>query len=251
MPNYIVLQEVDSTNSYMKRLASTLADGTVIQAYSQTAGRGQKGNGWESAPGKNITLSQMIARPLIDVKEQFFLSEAVSLAIVDALENYAAGFKIKWPNDIYYNDFKICGILIEQSLKDGAIDYSIVGVGLNLNQHFFVSDAPNPISLCRITGKEHDVTEVTHRMCENIEQYCKFDGSREQLNALHKRYLSKLYRYDSKPHLFTTPQGQQFEAIISNVLPDGTLTLLHTADKTLHSYLFKEVGFVINHVKFL
>lgn len=251
MPNYILLQEVASTNSTMKRIANTLADGTVLQAYAQTAGRGQKGNSWEAEPGKNATFSQMIRRPRLDVKKQFFLSEAVSLAIVDTLEKYATGFTIKWPNDIYHADNKVCGILIEQSLDQDGIDYAIVGVGVNINQHFFISDAPNPTSLYRITGKEHDVMDVTRSICEKIEEYCRFDGTQEQLNALHERYLSKLYRYDGKPHLFTTPQGQQFEAIIEAVHPDGTLTLRHIANDTTHDYLFKQVGFVINKVKFL
>lgn len=251
MPRYILLQEVPSTNTYLKSMAHMFESGTVIQAYVQTAGRGQKGNSWEAAPGKNATFSQLIKKPQIDVKEQFFLSEAVSLAIVDALEQYVGDIKIKWPNDIYYKDSKLCGILIEHSLGDGGIEHSIVGVGVNINQQLFISDAPNPVSLQNITGENYDIEEVTYRICENIERYCNFDGTREQLDKLHERYLSKLYLYDGKPHKFITPDGKQFEAIIDDVVPDGTLTLRHTSDNTCHSYHFKEVGFVINRVRFL
>jgi len=251
MPKYIFLQEVESTNTFLKRTANQLPSGTVIYTHTQTAGRGQKGNSWESFPGKNITFSQLLKNPRIAVKEQFFLSEAVSLAIVDALELYATGFKIKWPNDIYYGDHKICGILIEQSLDNGSIAYSVVGVGVNINQTMFVSNAPNPVSLSNITGLTYDTEEIMHRICENIEQYCDFDGNRAQLEALHKRYLEKLYRYDGQPHAFTTPANDTFDAIIEAVHPDGTLILRHISNNTCHEYKFKEVGFVINKVRFL
>lgn len=252
MPNFILVQEVDSTNSYLKRNINLFGAWTVIEAYTQKAGRGQMGNSWEAAPGKNSTFSMLIKRPCVSVQEQFFISEAVSLAIVDTLEQYTTGFTIKWPNDIYHGDSKIGGILIEQSLDiDGRIEHSIVGVGVNLNQHMFTSGAPNPISLSNITGKEYSIEEVNHSICEKIEQYCSFDGSAEQLNRMHQRYLSKLYRNDGKPHQFTTPDGQQFEAIIHSVQPNGTITLRHTSDGTQHDYLFKEVGFVINRIKFL
>ena len=251
MPRYILLHKLPSTNDYLKRMATMMESGTVIQAYAQTAGRGQKGNSWEAAPGKNATFSQLIKRPHLDVKNQFLLSEAVSLAIVDALENYATGFKIKWPNDIYYQDMKICGILIENSLDNDGIEYSIVGVGVNINQHMFISNAPNPVSLLNITGKTYDIEEVTYRICENIEHYTDFDGSQQQLNAIHERYLLKLYRYDGKPHQFVLPDGTQFPAIIKDIAPDGTLTLQHSDDNTLHDYQFKQVGFVINRVRFL
>lgn len=251
MPNTILLQETPSTNDYIKRNAHILPSGTVIIAFKQTAGRGQKGNSWEAEPGKNATLSLLVKWPKIDVKDQFAISEAVSLAIVDELENYAQGFKIKWPNDIYYGDRKIGGILIEHSLSDDGIEYTIAGVGVNINQQIFVSGAPNPISLLHITGKTYDMNVISDRLSDILERYCNFDGSREQLEALHKRYLDKLYRYDGKPHKFIIPGGLMFDAIIKGVSPDGTMTLLHTSDNTLHDYRFKEVGFMINRVQFL
>ncbi len=251
MPKYILLQEIGSTNDYLKRTAAMMTSGTVIQAYTQSAGRGQKGNSWESESGKNATFSMLIKQPRVDVKEQFFLSEAVSLAIVDALEPFVEGLKIKWPNDIYYGDHKLSGILIENSLGDKCIDYMIAGIGVNLNQQVFTSGAPNPVSLTNITGKVYNIEEVTYRICENIERYCEFDGSREQLIALHKRYLEKLYRYDGQPHPFMLPNGTPFRATIEAVAPDGLLTLRHAIDNALHDYYFKEVEFVINKGRYL
>ena len=251
MAKTILLQETTSTNDYVKRNADIMSSGTVIIAFRQTAGRGQKGNFWEAEPGKNSTLSLLIKKPKIDVKDQFAISEAVSLAIVDELENYASGFTIKWPNDIYHGERKIGGILIEHSLANEGIDYSISGVGLNINQQLFTSDAPNPVSLTQITGEIYDMNVVNERLSEILERYCNLDGTSEQREAMHKRYLAKLYRYDGKPHLFITPDGTQFEALIETVEADGALVLRHCSDGTLHSYRFKEVGFVINKRSFL
>ncbi len=251
MPNVIILQEIGSTNDLIKHTASTMESGTLVAAFKQSAGRGQKGNSWEAAPGKNVTCSLLLKKPNVDIKRQFAISEAVSLAIVDVLERYATGFKIKWPNDIYHNDRKIAGILIENSLGDGCIDYTIAGVGLNVNQQLFTSGAPNPVSLTHITGKFYDIKSMIDELGEAMEQYCDFDGSTQQLEALHKRYLSKLYRNDHKPHTFITPDGEAFEATIETVDPDGTIKLRHMSDQSVHSYLFKEVGHVINKKKFI
>lgn len=251
MHNTILLQETTSTNDYLKRNAHILPSGTVIIAFEQTAGRGQKGNSWEAEPGKNATLSLLIKKPNVGVKDQFAISEAVSLAIIDVLETYAYGFKIKWPNDIYHGDSKIGGILIEHSLSGDGIEYTIAGVGVNINQQLFKSGAPNPISLTHITGRTYNMNIISEELSEKMERYCNFDGSSEQLKAMHQRYLKKLYRYDGKPHQFTTPDGTQFEATIEDVSPDGTLTLRHSSDSSLHGYRFKEVGFIINQKQFL
>lgn len=251
MPNIILLQEIGSTNDLLKRTASTMDSGTLVVAYNQTAGRGQKGNSWEAAPGKNVTFSILLKNLNVFVKQQFAISEAVSLAIVDVLEKFAKGFEIKWPNDIYYHDRKIGGILIEHSLCREGIEHSIVGVGVNINQQLFISGAPNPISLRQITGDFYDLYEMTKILGEKIEQYCNFDGTMQQLNELHRRYLEKLYRNDGKPHQFISPTGGNFDAIIHNVDLDGTLTLKHVPSNTLHDYHFKEVGFVISNVPFI
>ncbi|MBP5689055.1 MAG: biotin--[acetyl-CoA-carboxylase] ligase [Muribaculaceae bacterium] len=251
MSKIILLQETPSTNDFLKRMVSTFESGTLISAYHQSAGRGQKGNTWEADPGKNVTMSLLLKKPRVGVKEQFAISEAVSLAIVEALEKYVKGIKIKWPNDIYYNDGKIGGILIEHSLAGNAIDYTIAGVGVNINQQVFTSGVPNPVSLKIITGNDYDMNIITEEFGDKLAQCCNLDGSPKQLKKMHQRYLDRLYRFDGNPYQFVTPQGKQFEAIIYTVAPDGTLILRHTIDDTLRRYQFKEVGFVINRVKFL
>lgn len=251
MSKIILLQETSSTNDFLKRMVSTFDSGTLISAYHQTAGRGQKGNIWEADPGKNVTMSLLIKKPRVGVKEQFAISEAVSLAIVNALEKYVQGIKIKWPNDIYHNDSKIGGILIEHSLADGSIDYTIAGVGVNINQQVFTSGVPNPVSLKIITGKDYDMNVINEIFGEELEKCCNLDGSPEQLRKMHSQYLKKLYRFDGKPYQFVSPEGKPFKAVIHDVSLDGVLTLRHTADDTLHNYRFKEVGFIIDKLKFL
>ena len=248
MARYILLHETASTNTYLKRMASILPSGTVVHTHNQTAGRGQKGNSWEAEPGKNLTFSMLIKRPAVAVASQFRISEAVSLAITDVLtERYGEGFAIKWPNDIYWHDSKICGILIELSLNTQGIEWLVAGIGLNVNQDHFVSDAPNPISIKQITHAETDLEQLLHAVCERIESYCSFSGMTDSdFLDTHKRYLSTLYRNDGKPHAFALPSGERLQASIVDVEPDGMLVLRHEPQGTLARYAFKQVSHVIN-----
>ena len=226
MPHYIKVSQTASTNTYLSRLAATLPGGTVIYTPSQTAGRGQKGNSWESEDGKNLTFSHLLKRPPVKARDQFYLSEAAALAVVEALTAEAGdGFTVKWPNDVYWQDKKVCGMLLENSLDGSDIATCIVGIGINVNQERFLSDAPNPVSLINITGHEHDLMALLKR---------------------HQRYMESLYRNDGQQHPYEDAAGNRFMASVASIAPDGTLTLLHE-DGTTHSYLFKEVKHIINN----
>ena len=227
-------------------MSHILPDATVIFTPRQTAGRGQRGNSWESEPEKNITFSMLLKNPPVEPRKQFFISEAVSLAIVDVLSKYTEKLSIKWPNDIYVADSKICGILIEHVLRSCAISHTIVGAGININQRAFLSDAPNPISLVQATGSDtdYDTTAILHEVAERIEALCRSLGDEAANAALHQRYLDNLYRYDKQFHPFVLPDGTPIQAQITDVMPEGTLVLTHS-DHTQHSYAFKEVAFVI------
>lgn len=244
MPRYILLHETASTNTYLKSVASTLPSGTVVYTHNQTAGRGQRGNSWEAEPGKNITMSMLIKNPAVPVAQQFYISEAVAVAIARVLNRYVPGFQVKWPNDIYHRDRKECGILIEHMLAGGGIAHTVIGAGININQTEFLSDAPNPMSLAQLTGEQHDVEAVMHEVCEEIEHLCQFTP--QSCQQLHEEFLSMLYRGDGKDYTFALPDGTQFQAAIHNVLPDGTLQL-RTPSGTVTSYLFKEVKHVIGN----
>ena len=248
MPHYIKVSQTASTNTYLSRLAATLPGGTVIYTPSQTAGRGQKGNSWESEDGKNLTFSLLLKFPPVKARDQFYLSEAASLAVVEALTAQAGeGFAVKWPNDVYWQDKKVCGMLIENSLNGTDIATSIIGIGINVNQERFVSDAPNPVSLINITGHGHDLETLLKQVCSSIEQMVESLGDDTARQDLHRRYMEVLYRNDGAMHPFEDATGHRFMATIAGIAPDGTLTLRHE-DGTTHDYLFKEVKHIINQV---
>lgn len=246
MPHYIKVSQTASTNTYLSRLAATLPGGTVIYTPSQTAGRGQKGNSWESEDGKNLTFSLLLKRPPVKARDQFYLSEAAALAVVEALSAEAGdSFAVKWPNDVYWQDKKACGMLIENSLDGSDIATSIVGIGINVNQEHFLSDAPNPISLINITGREHDLMALLKRVCSRIEQLVESLGDADARTDLHQRYMAALYRNDGQLHPYEDAAGNRFMAMVTGIAPDGTLTLRHE-DGTTHDYIFKEVRHIIN-----
>ena len=247
MAHYLKVNQTASTNTYLSRLAATLPGGTVIYTPSQTAGRGQKGNSWESEDGKNLTFSLLLKRPPVKARDQFYLSEAAALAVVEALTEAAGnGFTVKWPNDVYWQDKKVCGMLIENSLDGSDIAHSIIGIGINVNQERFVSDAPNPVSLINITGREHDLDALLRQVCTRIEGLVANLGDENARVDLHNRYMAALYRNDGQQHPYEDASGQRFMASVAGIAPDGTLTLRHS-DGTLHNYLFKEVRHIINN----
>ena len=248
MPHYIKVSQTASTNTYLSRLAATLPGGTVIYTPCQTAGRGQKGNSWESEDGKNLTFSLLLKHPPLKARDQFYLSEASALAVVEALTALAGdGFTVKWPNDVYWQDKKICGMLLENSLDGSDIATCIVGIGLNVNQERFVSDAPNPVSLLNITGQEHDLESLLKRVCSRIEQLVNTLDDATAREQLHRQYMAALYRNDGQQHLWEDAAGHRFMASVAGIAPDGTLTLQHE-DGTRHDYLFKEVKHIINQL---
>ena len=248
--NYIYLEEAKSTNTFLLENAPSLADRTVVYTYRQTAGRGQKGNSWESEPDKNLAFSLLLKNLPVEAKQQFCISEAAAVAICDFLAQFADGFKVKWPNDIYYNDQKICGMLIENSLEGRNIAYSVIGVGININQMQFLSDAPNPVSLRQITGDDYDLDQLLHDVCQRIVgAACVLTGlwGQSDQSDIHDRYMQRLYRNDGALHPWELPDGTVLHASISSVDPDGMLTLRH-ADGSFHRYAFKEVKHIINNI---
>ena len=149
----IHINETNSTNNYLQSLCSEqkVEELTVVVADFQTSGRGQRGNSWESDPGKNLLFSTVIFPEFLEARRQFLISQIISLAIKEELDTYTTDISIKWPNDIYWKEKKICGMLIENDLMGRNISQSIIGIGININQEIFHSSAPNPVSLLQIT----------------------------------------------------------------------------------------------------
>lgn len=219
------------------------AEFVAVLADSQTAGRGQRGTSWESAAGRNITAGLLLRPLFLRATEQFRLSEAFALAMADALGRYTDGIRVKWPNDIYYKDSKICGMLLEHDLAGERIVRTIIGPGINVNQAHFESDAPNPVSLCQIIGREVPLSEVWTAVLVRFERYyrCLQAGKGVVLDRLYHR---RLYRRDGF-HPYRDGCGV-FRAEIVGVRPDGRL-VLRDADGLTRTYAFKEVSIVLPH----
>ena len=194
--NIISLPETGSTNTYAIGLLSKQRpdEGCVVITDYQTQGKGTDSNTWESEKGKNLTFS-LILYPDFKADHQFLLNKAISLAICDFLhaELPHNDITIKWPNDIYIGDKKVCGILIQNSVIGNHRDYVVVGIGLNVNQTIFTSDAPNPISLKMVTGKDYDLDELLQKLLKFIfEKYAQVKP--ETSRKIENDYFKKLYR---------------------------------------------------------
>lgn len=233
----IHIAETDSTNRWLREYEPPTDDPgqpLVVWADYQTAGKGQGTNRWESERDKNLLFS-ILYHPLhTQANRQFTISMAISLAIVDALEQQIGDVCIKWPNDIYWRNAKIGGILIENRLLGQTIKDSVIGVGLNVNQRQFKSDAPNPISLWQIHGHETDRGALLDTILERFTYY----NNKE----LRQQYVSKLYRRKGF-HPYCDQDGT-FMAEFKDVEDDGHLILCRE-DGSLSRYAFKEVQFII------
>ena len=227
----IHIDETDSTNRWLKENGS---ERMAVVADYQTAGRGCGTNTWESERGKNLLFSLLIHPAEVPAVKQFRISMAISLAILDTLEQHIGDVSIKWPNDVYWRNGKLGGILIENRLQGGCIKDCIIGVGLNVNQEQFHSDAPNPVSLKRIHGQETEREQLLSDILVRFDEYLTQD--------LKARYLSRLYRRKGF-HPYADKEGA-FMAEIIDVEDDGHL-LLRDDNGHDRRYAFKEVQFVI------
>lgn len=235
------LDSVGSTNSWLKAHTASVEPLVMVCAREQSAGRGQRGNSWEAEPGKNLTFSFYLADLPVAPAEQFIVSEAVALAMVATLREFGITAKVKWPNDIYVGDRKIAGILIENSIMGTAISQSIVGIGLNVNQTLFLSDAPNPVSMALLAGHEFDLGEVARAVGRHMEKHLSRISTKD---ALHQEYTGTLWRADGRPHRFMeTATGRVFDATVAGVALTGHL-LLTSADGSIRPYAFKEVSWL-------
>lgn len=240
VPEVIRLAETASTNSYIRDLLKkqTLQEGSLVITDSQTSGRGQAGNSWESEAGKNLTFSIVIYPETIAANEQFLISQITALSVKEALSEYTDNIRVKWPNDVYWNDRKICGMLIENDLAGYTINCSICGIGININQKEFVSDAPNPVSLTQITGQEYDLEEVLTRFRHYFYQlYIKL--LQDKKSDIRRQYRDSLYRGEGF-HTYRDENGT-FEAEIKDIQSTGHLILRLTNGET-RRYAFKEVS---------
>lgn len=250
------IRQTNSTSTLLReQYSDALPNLYTIRTDYQTAGRGQAGNGWESEDGKNLLFSSLL-RCDVAAGEQFYLTMLVSVAMVDMLAQYLPqeGLRIKWPNDIYYGDKKLSGILVENALLGSRVAYSIVGIGLNVNQLVFRSKAPNPVSMQQITGQEYDVQGLLDAYLETLKRWMEVPGE-----ALKEAYMGHLYRREGlfpyvEREVSVAPttlasagektENQVFMAELVDVNPMGEL-VLRTDNGDVRTYHFKQIRFVL------
>ena len=245
----IDLEETDSTNRYLSDLCDNAPTApieyTTVTARFQTSGKGQRGNSWESEAGQNLLFSTVLYPRFVEARRQFVLSQIVSLAVKEELDTYTEGISIKWPNDIYWHEKKICGMLIENVLEGNRIGRCIPGFGINLNQTIFRSPAPNPVSLKQITGRDYDAPTVLNGFLHRLHTY--YEALRRDEDgcfaaSIARRYASALFRREGL-HLYEDANGR-FLARLADVEPDGRFVLQDEAGR-LRKYLFKEVQYIL------
>lgn len=242
-PKPIYIPQTISTNVSLAEICSKGYTENLTSVYSsfQTDGRGQRGNKWESEDGKNLLFSFVIFPKGLPAKEHFILLQITALALFDTLTEYTDGISIKWPNDIYWMDKKICGTLIENDLNGMNIERSISGTGVNLNQKIFRSGAPNPVSLSQITGKEYDIETVLYKIMDYVNGYYGMFCNGES-ETIRKKYFDAIYRKDGF-HTYKDDNGT-FEAMIEDIEKDGRF-ILKDKEGNVRKYLFKEVSYII------
>ena len=251
----------NSTNTLLKELLakSEWPEGEeFLYAGYQTAGRGQTGNGWESEEGKNLLCSILVERQkTAAIKEEspFYLNVTVSVAVHRLLSQELMAksqqLTVKWPNDLYWQDKKMAGILIENAIIGNEVKYSIAGIGLNINQTEWKSDAPNPVSLKQITGKEYNIDEQMKSLAHAIREVLS-----EPEEEVWTYYKAHLYRKDGfwpfverEVSIAPTTNAQantdsQFMARIADILTTGEI-VLENREGIRKKYHFKEIRFVV------
>lgn len=237
----IFLPQCHSTNDMAAELSKnlTVTDGTLVVTDYQTKGKGQRGNFWESNHGENLLFSLIIKCSFLNPSQQFILNQITSLALLATLDNYLENVKVKWPNDIYVGDSKITGILIENSIKSGLLENTIIGIGLNVNQIHFHN--PNATSMKLNTGSQYKRETVLEEFLLNFERYY-FRLKEKKYNQIKSDYVDRLYRKgESAP--FEDSNGF-FTGRIVDIDHQGKLVIEN--GKFKNHYDFKEVKFIID-----
>ena len=243
---FVELQSVDSTNNYARSLIhQNMAEhGSVIFAQEQLDGKGQRGKQWVSEKNANLILSIIIEPKIVEITEPFQLNICMALAAHTLLSKYIdRNIAIKWPNDLYWKDKKIGGILIENIFSSGSAanwKWAIAGIGININQTEFPADLPNPVSLKQITGNDHDPVQFAKALCEKINEYfilLKTIGSEK----VHDEYNQKLYK---RGQLIKIKKSNRvFEAELTGVSSSGKLIVQHGIEE---EFGFEEVEWIIS-----
>ena len=239
----IRLEEIGSTNNYLKQLLKDeeLPEGSIVIADYQSQGRGQMGNGWSSEKGQNLLFSLLIYPGEVQANEQFIISRVASLAVKNTLDRFTDDIRVKWPNDIYWKERKIAGMLIENDIMGKHIQHSIIGIGININQEQFADELPNPVSLKQITGSTHDRDYILDMFTREFFLLYR-EVQKGEIKPIEDEYMMDLYRVNEY-HWYEDQNGR-FQAMIHDVLPSGHLVVKTLGEGEVRKYAFKEIAFV-------
>ena len=241
--HHTFLPEIDSTNTYLAGILrnTTLPEGFVLRAGIQTAGRGQKGSVWESEGEKNLLLSFLFYPSFLNTKEIFLLNKTFALAVFDFIKFWLEkNISIKWPNDIYWNNKKISGILIENSINAAVISHCIAGIGININQKIFPAGFLNPSSFVLVNQKEYDLDELFISLCSSMEaRYLQLKkGDKKSIDQDYHSVLFALGKWKT----YESREGA-FQGCIQGVDETGKL-LIETKESEIKKYDLKEIKFI-------
>lgn len=224
---FIKIDKLDSTNTYAETLCtnSTPSEGTVITTRFQEAGKGQIGRIWYSSYGKNALLSIILKPSFLEANQQFYLSVITSLALRDVVQDYLPSKKVtvKWPNDVYVEDCKIGGILIQSTIVKEEIKNAILGIGVNINEEVFPKELINPTSLFLESNKIWVIEDFIKILCRRIEEAYSL-LKLKKLTVLKAEYEKHLYRINVL-HSYITREGQNIQGMITGVSDDGRLIM--------------------------
>ncbi len=237
------LESVDSTNNYATTLVNEkkAVDRQVVVAQFQTNGKGHSNNCWSSEKGKNLMISVILFPNYLKSIHQFKLSICISLAVCDFLSQFLKNIKIKWPNDIYVNDKKICGILIENSMMGNYFYHAVAGIGININQQEFDSILPNPTSVLLESNKQFDLDQMLHIFLSHLTARLT-DLENQEFDKLTDNYISQLYRFNTESEFLEN--GNRFRALIVGIGEIGQL-ILKENNGHIRNFLFKEIEYII------
>ena len=240
---FTYLKKIGSTNAFMADVPENERVGAAVFAHEQTAGKGMGSNSWESLPGENLTFSMGVDMSFMKADDQFMLSQAVPLGLLDVLDEMLSPeyLAVKWPNDLFYQDRKLCGILINSTIHGMDMSVSVIGIGLNVNQMQFQDWPTHPISMKMILGKEVALEPLLKQLVDAVDRRVQLIHDIEGVEIIKNDYLNRLYRYRTWSDYEVN--GQKVRRFITGIDEFGRLETLDES-KQKCVYDIKEIKFL-------
>ena len=238
----IYLPSCHSTNDIAAELVRSGSgmEGVVVITDEQTKGRGQRGTTWVSPPRMNLTMSVILTPVYLLIQDQFLISQTIALGISSYLSIYSDKVKIKWPNDIYLDDKKICGTLIENSIQGSRLASSIAGIGVNINQINF--ENPRAVSLAKFTGQELIKTDEFSKLIHHLDAWYLKLKSGNHKEEIRQEYLNRLFGYNQLRHF--RYKNEIVSGTVTGITDYGKLCIRFSNDPDIKEVDLKEIEWI-------